>query len=63
MKAAPIRVLKSEWSRKLLKVCTNGASSEPEVALEIAQVGPVGKITVDLAVVELLLVLVRVVTF
>jgi hypothetical protein len=61
MKAPPIRVLKIDWSRKLLKVCTNGASSEPEVALETAQVGPVGKVAVNPVVVEP--VLVRVVTF
>ena len=40
MKAAPIRVFKIDRSRKPLRAWTTGASSEPEVALETAHLGP-----------------------
>lgn len=56
MKASPVRVFKIDWSRKPLKVSTSGASSEPEVALETAQVGRAGNAVVELALIEPVLV-------
>jgi len=39
MKATPVRVFRIDWSRKILKFSANGASPDPEVALETAQDG------------------------
>jgi hypothetical protein len=59
-KALPVLVFRIDWSRKPLKFCASGASSEPDVALETAHVGPVGNVTVDLVLVEPVLVAVLV---
>ena len=60
MKATPVRVFRIDWSRKILKFSANGASAEPEVALETAQDGVGGSEVVELAVVEPVLIAVLV---
>ena len=51
MKATPVRVLMIDWSRKLLNPSANGASAEPEVAVETGQlIGIVGAEVVMLVV-------------
>ncbi len=37
MKAAPVRVLRTTWSRNVLNCSARGASSEPDVAEDNAQ--------------------------
>jgi len=56
MKATPVRVFKIDWSRKPLNFSANGASAEPEVALETAQDGEDRSEVVELIVVEPVLV-------
>jgi hypothetical protein len=48
MKSDPVLVFNIDWSRKFLMACANGASAEPDVAVETGQLsGILGIVVVN----------------